>query len=225
MIFFWQSPEKKWEKRLKREAKELKKAMISAGAEKQWSNENLETLQEVLKDAYGLQKSYINSKKKIEDGKLQIEKLFDSLAMQSTAEKVRNQLHTLVSILQEVYHDCTIRKDDLDFASTDSYLKRSAKEYQETDRLMLQSELENLYHLLEEIAVWEAPDFCAMAYYCKHENRETLGEWENGQRNQMLLEYYESHFLNEFKEKLASIQMEGRLVGWINEKMEVKGEV
>ena len=207
MIFFWQSPEKKWEKSLKREIKELKKAMISAGIEKQWTKEMLEILQEVLKDAYGLKKSYKKSKEKIEEGKQQIEKIFDSIGMQSTAEKVRNQLYTLVSILQEVYHECTIRKDDMDFESTYSYLKRNTEEYKEADRLMLQSELENLYHLLEEIGIWEAPDFCAMAYYCKYENREVLGEFENGQRNQMLFSYYENHFWKEWKEKLENARI------------------
>ena len=113
--------------------------------------------------------------------------------------------------LDQVYHDCSIRDDDLDFQSTIQSLKQMAAEYEDTRRaqteagsklaaIMLRSELENVAAVLKDATGWEEPDFFALAYYLGHENRGSLREMENAQRNSYLVDYCGERFWNRFLE-------------------------
>lgn len=103
--------------------------------------------------------------------------------------------------------NCSIRDDDLDFQSTIQSLKQMAAEYEEhaakaqteagskLAAIMLRSELENVAAVLKDAAGWEEPDFFALAYYLGHENRGSLREMENAQRNSYLVDYWRRAFL------------------------------
>lgn len=60
---------------------------------------------------------------------------------------------------------------------------------------MLRSELENVAAVLKDATGWEEPDFSALAYYLGHENRGSLREMENAQRNSYLVDYWRRAFL------------------------------
>ena len=166
--------------------------------------------------------AYVTSKERMSAGLVIIEELLDDITEKEPA-KVRSELARLAINLTDIFHECTIRKDDLDFASTYTYINRATKEYDGTNRLMLQSELENMEHMISEIVEWEEPDFCALSLFCKYGNRDDLADIENGQRNEMLLRYYRGQFWDDFEKELATIGKVERVQNWIEEK--VKQEV
>lgn len=130
-------------------------------------------------------------------------------------KEIKERLKKLVSVLGEVFHECTIREDDIDFKLTCDYFNNVAKAYKVSGRLMLQSELENLHYLLADILQWEAPDFLALAYFCKFGDKSKLGEFSNNQRNEMLLKYYNEKYWNEFERKLLEVGMKETVERWI----------
>ncbi len=222
MGIFGQNAEKKREKEIRQEAKELIKELINAGMDKRAAKNYLEVLQELVLAACVQRDAYVVSKKRMSAGLVIIEELLTDIAAKEPA-KVRGELARLAVDLTDIFHECTIRKDDMDFASTYTYINRATKEYEGADRLMLQSELENMEHMIGEIVEWEEPDFCALALFCKYGNRDDLADIENGQRNEMLLRYYRGQFWDDFEKELAAIGMIERVQNWIEEK--VKQEV
>jgi len=222
MGIFGQSAEKKREKEIRQESKELAKELINAGLDKRAVKNYLDVLQELMIAACLQRDAYVTSKKRMSAGLVIIEELLTDIAGKEPA-KVRGELARLAIDLTDIFHECTIRKDDLDFASTYTYINRATKEYDGTNRLMLQSELENMEHMIGEIVEWEEPDFCALALFCKYGNRDDLADIENGQRNEMLLRYYKGQFWDDFEKELAVADMVERVYNWIEEK--VKQEV
>jgi len=222
MGIFDQSAEKKREKEIRQDAKELAKELINAGMNKRTLKNYLDVLQELIITACQQRDAYVTSKKRMAAGLVIIEELLSDIVGKDPAQ-VRGELARLAIDLTDIFHECTIRKDDLDFASTYTYINRATKEYDGTNRIMLQSELENMEHMIGEIVEWEEPDFCALALFCKYGNRDDLADIENGQRNEMLLRYYRGQFWDDFEKELATIGKAERVQNWIEEK--VKQEV
>lgn len=245
MGLFGQSAEKKREKEIRQGAKELTKSLISAGMEKRTAKNAMELLQEVVLTACIQREGYCVSKRKMVSGLVFIRELLHDMQTESSvkpesvtqqeksmsqegivqieeAEKIQGQLARLVTEFADVYHECTIRKDDMDFADTYAYINRMAQEYNAADRLMLQSELENLEHMICEIAEWEEPDFCALAYFCKFGNRNELADIENSQRNDMLLQYYHEQYWDNFEKELAAVDRTESVQTWVEAQLAKK---
>lgn len=222
MGIFTQSAEKKREKEIQREVRELTKELISCGMNKRTAKNYMEILEKLVFEASMQRDAYIESKKRMTSVQIIIETLLVDI-MEMEPEKVRSELARLAAELIDVFHECTIRKDDLDFASTYEYINRVVREYEGSQRLMLQSELENLLHMISEIVEWEEPNFCALALFCKYGAREDLGDIENSQRNEMLLSYYKGQFWDDFEKELAAVRMTERVEKWVEEK--VKKEI
>ena len=218
MGIFQQNSEKKREKVIHKEAKELGKDLISAGLDKKLVKDYIEELQENLLEACRLKVGYVLSKKCMEDAKALIEEQLADI-LTNTPEQSKELVKQLIAVLSQVYHECTIRRDDMDFASTYSYLKSTASNYDGSNRIMMQSEFENLHAMIEETLVWEEPDFYALAYFCRHGNRADLGELENNQRNEMIIRYYKEQFGDNFSRELAQVQMTEKVEHWIEEKI------
>ena len=53
-------------------------------------------------------------------------------------------------------------------------------------------------------AAWEAPDFFALAFYLISEEKDTLADMENGQRNQFLLDYLKENFTNRYADSIEA---------------------
>ena len=224
MGLFNQSIEKKREKEIRREAKEISKELAAFGMDKKATKEYLEVFQELLIDACLQKDCYVCSKQQMAECRLLIDTLLPDIAKKE-ANEVCSQLKQLVVLLQGIYHECTIRRDDLDFASTYAYIKKTAQEYDGSDRLMLQSELENLLHVVEETLEWEAPDFCALACLCKYGNRSDLAEIENHQRNEMIMRFYREQFWDGFERELEDCGVKERVTDWIKEKLEQREDM
>ncbi|MBR3769915.1 MAG: hypothetical protein IKL06_05225 [Lachnospiraceae bacterium] len=222
MGIFGQSAEKKREKEIQQEAKGLTKELVAGGMDKRTAKNYMEVVESLLLEAVIQRDTYIESKKRMEEGQRIIEIILEDISEREPA-KVRGELAKLAVNLTDIFHECTIRKDDLDFASTYGYINRAAVNYDGTERLMLQSELENLLHMVSEIDEWEEPDFCALALFCKYGPREDLADIENSQRNEMLLKYYRGQFWDDFEKELAAVKMTERVEKWIEGK--VKQEV
>lgn len=221
MGIFGQSTEKKKEKEIRQEAKVLMKELVNAGMDKNAAKNYLEVLQELVLVAYQQREAYLVSKKRMASELLIIEILLEDIAEREPA-KVRGDLARLCINLTDIFHECTIREDDTDFATTYQFLHRAAKEYEGDTRLMLQSELENLEHMISEIIEWEEPDFCALALFCKYGKREELADIENRQRNEMLLRYYRGQYWDDFEKELVSIGMLERVQSWIDKTVKEK---
>lgn len=70
--------------------------------------------------------------------------------------------------------------------------------------LMLRSELENIQAVLKDAEAWEAPDFFALAFYLIREEKDTLADMENGQRNQFLSDYLKENFTDRYADSIEA---------------------
>ena len=222
MGIFAQIAEKKREREIQKEAKELTKELISCGMDKRSAKNYMEMLGNLVFAAIMQRDIYRESKKCMAEVQNIIEVLLANIT-EMKSEKVRRDLERLTVKMTGVFHECTIRKDDLDFASTYDYINQAAIEYESDQRLMLQSELENLLHTISEIVEWEEPNFCALALFYQYGSREELADIENGQRNEMLIKYYKGQFWDDFEKELSAIGMTERVEMWIEKKVK-KGE-
>lgn len=221
MGIFGQSAEKKKEKEVRQEVKGLVKELVNAGMDKNAAKNYLEVLQELVLEAQQQRDTYLISKKRMASELLIIELLLEDIAEREPA-KVRVDLARLCINLTDIFHECTIREDDMDFKTTYEFLHREAKEYEGATRIMLQSELENLQHMISEIIEWEEPDFCALALFCKYGKREELADLENRQRNEMLLRYYRGQYWDDFEKELVAVGMLEQVQNWIDKTVKEK---
>lgn len=107
----------------------------------------------------------------------------------------------------------------MDFAVSCTYIKSMAAVYDASQCLMVQSELENLLHLLGEVKEWEEPDFCALTFFLKYGNKSELGELANCLRNEMVIRYYREQYWDDFERELSAVGMEKAVEIWIKEKV------
>lgn len=211
MNFGERAAARKRSKNLKNELKELKKQMVSAGCDKTRLGYELKELQEALELGASLQTDYEEAGRHLTQAREAIQKLLSCMG-ESPASEVKESLKVLVTDLEQVYHDCSIREDDLDFQSTLRSLKLLVEQYSDKaagmQSIMLRSELENVSAVLDDAAGWSAPDFLALAYYFLHEDRSALKEMENAQRNACVLSYMKEHFLDGFLDECKGAGVE-----------------
>lgn len=208
-MLFDRSAKAKWRKELKNELKDLQKTFVAAGCDKAEVTSCFRELQESLDLGEELHNNYKEARAHLGTARTTIPKLLDCMG-ESPAAEVEKSLNELVSDLELVYHDCSIREDDMDFASTIRSLKQMVGQYTASvaqakteagrafSSIMLRSELENIKAVLDDASAWNAPDFLALAYFFLHEDRAALGEMENEQRNQYVRAYWDEHFGRKF---------------------------
>lgn len=218
MILFGANIERKREKQIQKEAKILVKKLTETGMDKRTARKGMDMLSELVIAGYYQNKVYAKSKTQIAFAMMLIEKLMEEM-QEKEAENIRERLKKLSSVLAEVFHVCTIREDDTDFADTCTYLKSMEAAYDRSQCLMLQSELENLRYLLGEVKEWEEPDFCALAFFLKYGDKNELGELANCLRNEMLIRFYREQYWDAFERELSAIGMEKAVEVWIKEKV------
>lgn len=225
-MFFDRSERAKKAKERKAEIKELKRAMLSAGCDKAQTAADLKKFDEALDAGGAAHDDYGNARAHLENARKDIRKLLDCMAESPVAE-VKESLKDLIAELGGVCHDCSIREDDLDFKSTMTNLEQMVTEYADSTAkaqtvagntfasILLRSELENVAAVLDDAAGWSAPDFFALGYYLGHEDRSSLKEMENEQRNTYVAAYCKEHFLDAFMEECAKAQVTERVQGMV----------
>lgn len=220
MNFGERAAARKRSKNLKNELKELKKQMVSAGCDKTLLGNELKELQGAMELGSSLRTDYEEAGVHLQQARNAIGKLLNCMG-ESPASEVKESLKVLVTELEQVYHDCSIREDDLDFQSTIRSLKQLVEQYSDRTAgmhtIMLRSELENIGAVLEDAAGWSAPDFLALAYYFLHEDKDTLKEMENAQRNAWVLSYTKEHFLDSFLEECKRAGVEEKVQALITD--------
>lgn len=206
MNFGERAAARKRSKELKNEIKELRKHMLDAGGDKAQVTAALKEFQETLELASSLQSDYEEAGGHLTQAREAIMKLLDCMG-ESPESEVKESMNVLITDLNQVYHDCSIREDDIDFQSTIQSLKSMVagkmqmgmvSDSADMQSIMLRSELENIKAVLDDAAGWRAPDFFALAYYFLHEDRTNLKEMENEQRNQFVKSYLNEYFMNDF---------------------------
>lgn len=206
MNFGERAAARKRSKELKNEIKELRKHMLDAGGDKAQVTATLKEFQETLELAGSLQSDYEEAGVHLTQAREAIMKLLDCMG-ESPESEVQASMNVLISDLNQVYHDCSIREDDLDFQSTIRSLKSMVagkmqmgilSDASGMQSIMMRSELENIKAVLDDAAGWRAPDFFALAYYFLHEDRTSLKEMENEQRNQFVKSYLNEYFMGDF---------------------------
>ena len=206
MSFGEKSVSRKKSKELKKELKQLKKELLSAGGEKSSVSTSVKEFWEAIELGDSLQTEYEKSRTYLRIARESIPRLLDCMG-ESPEPEVLESLNTLVERLDKVYHDCSIREDDLDFQSTMKSLKQmivekgSGADSSGMSGIMLRSELENIKAVLDDAAGWMAPDFLALAYYFLHEEKDALREMENEKRNSFVFAYFREHFMDDFEQE------------------------
>lgn len=209
-------------KELKNELKDMRKDFLGVGYDKTLVANLLKEVQETVELADTLQSDYVEAGEHLRQAREAIMKLLDYMG-ESPAAEVQESMNALISDLDQVYHDCSIREDDLDFQSTIQCLKQMVAEQGNAfgagnmQAIMLRSELENVKAVLDDAAGWKAPDFLALAYYFLHEDRDNLKEMENEQRNQYVLTYLKENFMDDFLYKCKRAGVEERIQSLLQE--------
>lgn len=192
---------RKRSKDLKNELKELQKHILATiGGDKAQLSNDLKEFHASMELGAALYADYAEAKEHLKQAQMLLAKLLERMGVSSAAE-VRENLKELIRHLEGVYHDCSIRKDDLDFQSTFRSLKQMVEKYSEAtvgmQAIMLRSELENVKAVLDDASGWKTPDFLALAYYYLHADKDLLKDMENEQRNQFVLAYFKNEFMDE----------------------------
>ena len=195
-LLFGDSEQKKKQKEQRSREKEWKGKLTGAGMEKGAAGE----LAKIITEAQ-------RSREHLERAQRKIELLLDEMTEEPERD-VKKSLDSLIVDLDHVYHICSIREDDPDYGSTVKCLKTASSELGMPDAkistLMLRSELENIQAVLKDAAAWEAPDFFALAFYLIREEKDTLADMENGQRNQFLSDYLKENFTDRYADSIEA---------------------
>lgn len=206
MVFGEKSEMRKKSKEIKNDLKQLRKDMISKGADKVQVEEWLREWKDCVESAGKLHSTYEVA---VEHQEIAREAIGTLLAYmgESPLDKVKESFHILAEDLDLIYHDSSLRKDDMDLMSTITCLKKMMTEYTGESAIMLRSELENLKAVLDDASTWTAPDFMALAYYFLHESKESLSDMENEQKNLYIVKYYNENFWNDFSKELKRAEL------------------
>lgn len=212
-------------KELKNELKDLRKDFLGVGYDKTLVANLLKEFQDTVELADTLQSDYVEAGEYLRQAREAIMKLLDCMG-ESPVPEVQASMDTLIADLEQVYHDCSIREDDIDFQSTIQCLKQMVAEVAKQGEafgtggmqaIMLRSELENVKAVLDDAAGWRAPDFLALAYYFLHEDKDNLKEMENDQRNQYVLTYLKENYMDDFLYKCKRAGIEERIQSLMQE--------
>ena len=206
-LLFGDSEQKKKQKEQRSRDKEWKGKLTGAGMEKGAAGELAKIITEAQRSGESLQEGYKTSREHLERAQRKIELLLDEMTEEPERD-VKKSLDSLIVDLDHVYHICSIREDDPDYGSTVKCLKTASSELGMPDAkistLMLRSELENIQAVLKDAAAWEAPDFFALAFYLIREEKDTLADMENGQRNQFLSDYLKENFTDRYADSIEA---------------------
>ena len=196
MGLFDVSEEKKRAKEIKKEGKMLRKWILLSGLDKKQVDSFMEEFLACVEHGVCRKAEYLSAKAYMESSLWIINEILPQMR-ELSVEVCKESLQRLLGDLPFVYHECLIRKDDLDFESTLNYMKERVPVYKSEDRLMMQSELENLKAVFDDTILWSAPDFMALAYFLRHKGSEELADLENSQRNSYIERVYKEEFWNE----------------------------
>lgn len=204
----------KWTKELKNELRQLGKKMISKGTSKVQTEEWMNELKNSLELGHVMHEEYENAVSHVKAARESITKLLDCMG-ESPAEEIKQSLQLLLDDLDMVYHICVIRKDDMDFASTMTCLRKMTAEYNGGNTIMLRSELENIKAVLDDVSGWNSPDFLALGYFLLHNNESVLGEMENEQRNEYVISCLNEHFWESFLQEAERCNVKSEVISLV----------
>ena len=202
MGLFEVSEEKRRAKEIRKEGKELRKSLLTAGLEKKYVDIFLEEYLACVEHGTSQKEVYQKARGHMVKCLRLINEMLPQMRELPPAV-CRAKLQTMLEDLPYVCHDCLIRKDDLDYEATLRYITEKVPTYIQDDRLMMQSELENLKSVFDDAKEWDAPNFIALAFFLRHERSEMLSDMENSQRNAYIERFYDETFWDAQKATLG----------------------
>lgn len=195
MGLFEVSEEKKRAKEIKKEGKSLRKAILASGLDKKQVDTFLEEFLCCVEQGLSLKEQYTSAKAHMESSLSVVNEILPVMR-ELPVEQCKARLQQILSDLPYVYHECLIRREDLDYDSTLRYMKAKVPVYTKEDRLMMQSELENLKAVFDDAIQWMPPEFMALAYFLRQEGSAELADMENTGRNAYIEQFYREKFWN-----------------------------
>lgn len=201
MGFAERAAARKKSKDLKNELKEMRQHILSTnGGDKARLTSDLKVFQESMELGAALYTDYVDAREHLMQARRLLDSLLEDMSVTQHTD-TKTGLKELVVHLEGVYHDCSIRSDDMDYQATLRNLKQMVEQYSENisdmQAIMLRSELENVKAVLDDAAEWKEPDFLALAYFYQHADKNALRDMENEQRNQYVLKYFKDEFMDE----------------------------
>ena len=193
MGLFDVSEEKRRAKEIKKEGKNLRKWLVACGLDKKWAESFMDEFLACVENGAIQQENYRLARGHMEASLKVIGEVLPQMR-ELPVETCKGKLRSLLGDLPYVFHECFIRKDDLDYESTLAYMKKQVPVYTGEDRLMMQSELENIKSVFDDAMMWSAPDFIALAYFLSHKSSEMLADMENSARNSYIERTYKEEF-------------------------------
>lgn len=199
-------------KDLKNELKEMRQHILNTnGGDKTQLTSALKEFQEAMELGASLYTDYREAREHLEQSRGMTDSLLEEMGAAPVSE-VKSALKGLVVQLEGVYHDCSIREDDMDYQATLRNLKQMVEQYSEhtpdMQVIMLRSELENVKAVLDDAAGFSAPDFLALAYFYQHADKSALRDMENEQRNGYVLKYFKDEFMDALMEQFSRADRE-----------------
>lgn len=197
MGLFDLSKEKKRAKERRREVKNFRKELLASGLDKNQTEQFMDEFLACI-EAGGCQKeNYFSAKTHMKAAVDLIDEMLPQMR-ELSPDVCKEKLQKLRLDLPLVFHECLMREDDLDYKATLRYINKQVVLYGGGDRLLMQSELENIKFVFEEALLWQAPDFIALAYFLRHKESELLSDIENNARNSYIERVYREEFWDEY---------------------------
>lgn len=193
MGLFEISEEKRRAKEIKKEGKNLRKWILLSGVDKKSADAFMDEFLTCLEQGICQRDYYYAARAHMESCLKVINEILPQMR-ELQAEECKRHLGSLLTDLPLVFHDCFIRKDDLDYESTLRYMNKQVPVYSDNDRLMMQSELENIKAVFDDAMLWDAPNFVALAYFLRHKCSDLLSDMENSARNSYIERIYKEEF-------------------------------
>ena len=190
------SEEKRRAKEIKKEGKNLRKWIVLSGLDKKQVDAFMDEFLACVEQGACQKDSYYKAREHMESGLAIINEILPQMR-EIPAEACKERLHRLLNDLPFIFHECFIRRDDLDYESTLTYMKKKVPVYSAEDRLMMQSELENIKAVFDDALQWSAPDFVALSYFLRKKGSEMLSDMENSARNSYIERVYKEEFWDE----------------------------
>lgn len=196
MGLFDVSEEKRRAKEIKKEGKTLRKWILLSGLDKKQVDFFMDEFLACVEQGACQQDNYHSARAHMESSLKVINDMLPQMR-ELSAEECKERLRSLLADLPLIFHECFIRKDDLDYETTLRYMNKQVPVYSSQDRLMMQSELENIKAVFDDAMMWRAPNFVALAYFLRHKGSEMLSDMENSARNSYIERVYKEEFWDE----------------------------
>lgn len=191
-------------KEFQRKMSQLKEVTLEAGRvngldEKKLSDMFVE-FQQIMNVSNGFEKEYNLALGYAKSAKKDIECLLDIMSEMEKRD-VKNEVRDITKACNKSYHQYVVNKETSNLAVSCGKLKNLVESLQQGDKNdEIKALLESMRVELDHALGKTKPQFFALGYYSIHEELSKINTTKIEHMNQVVTEYLDQHFMNQFKQ-------------------------